>query len=53
MKVGELILLPNIRESEEKDVISTSGTSCNQQILDGTGIQKFYLIEILNDALIT
>jgi Fe-S oxidoreductase len=52
MKVGELVLFPNIRKSDENVVIAADGTSCRHQIKDGTQRQAFHAVEILYDALI-
>jgi FAD/FMN-containing dehydrogenase/Fe-S oxidoreductase len=51
LKVGELILFPSIRDASEDTTISASGTSCRQQILDGTGKKARHPAEILYDAL--
>ena len=52
MKVGELILFPEIRKSKNGTIVAASGTSCRQQIKDGTGQQAHHPIEILYDALL-
>ena len=52
MKVGELVLFPAVRESDAKTLIAAPGTSCRNQILDGTGRTAYHPIEILYDALI-
>ncbi len=52
MKVGELILFPEIRKSSSYTLISAPGTSCRQQIKDGTGREAFHPVDILFDALI-
>jgi Fe-S oxidoreductase len=52
MKVGELMLFPYIRQSGKETIISAPGTSCRQQIKDGTGRTAFHPIEILYDALV-
>lgn len=52
MKIGELTLFPAIRSSEANSVISASGTSCRQQIKDGTGITSLHPVEILWKAFI-
>jgi len=52
MKVGELILFPEIRKSKNGTILAASGTSCRQQIKDGTGQQAHHPIEILYDALL-
>lgn len=52
MQIGEQILFPVIRQTKEEICISAPGTSCRQQIKDGTGRQAYHPIEILFDALI-
>jgi Fe-S oxidoreductase len=52
MKIGELVLFPAIRNSETGTLISAPGTSCRQQILDGTGVQALHPVEILYQALV-
>jgi Fe-S oxidoreductase len=52
MKVGELVLFPEIRKSEGEVIISAPGTSCRYQIRDGTGRKALHPIEVLYDALI-
>ena len=52
MKVGELVLFPELRKTSEEIIISAPGTSCRHQILDGTGRKAYHPIEILYDALI-
>ncbi len=52
MKVGELVLFPAVRESDAKTLIAAPGTSCRNQILDGTGRTAYHPIEILYDALL-
>ncbi|MBQ6310506.1 MAG: FAD-binding protein [Bacteroidales bacterium] len=51
MEIGEMILFPAVRKaisSDEKPVlVAAPGTSCRQQILDGTGVKAFHPIEIL------
>lgn len=51
MKVGELVLFPSIRETEESILISAPGTSCRHQIKDGTDKKAEHPIEILFEAL--
>ncbi len=51
MKVGELVLFPAVRETSDDIVISAPGTSCRQQIKDGTGRDAFHPIEIFHDSL--
>jgi len=51
MKVGELVLFPEVRKAEENTVIAASGTSCRQQIMEGTGKHALHPAEILYAAL--
>jgi len=51
MKVGELILFPEVRKTPDEVLIAAPGTSCRHQIKDGTGKRAFHPIEILYDAL--
>lgn len=50
MKIGELVLFPAIRKTEESFIISAPGTSCRHQIYDGTGRKALHPIEILEQA---
>ncbi len=52
MKVGELVLFPEIRKTSEEIIIAAPGTSCRHQIKDGTGRKAFHPIEVLFDALV-
>jgi FAD/FMN-containing dehydrogenase/Fe-S oxidoreductase len=52
MKVGELVLFPEIRKAEPEMIISAPGTSCRHQIKDGTGKKALHPIEILYGALL-
>lgn len=52
MQIGELILFPEIRNMQEKEMIAAPGTSCRQQIFDGTGTSAMHPVEILYDALV-
>jgi FAD/FMN-containing dehydrogenase/Fe-S oxidoreductase len=51
MKIGEMILFPAIRNALPGSIIGASGTSCRQQIMDGTGVQALHPVEILYQAL--
>jgi len=51
MKVGELVLFPEVRKSGSEVIIAAPGTSCRHQIMDGTGRTAFHPIEVLFDAL--
>lgn len=50
MKIGELVLFPEIRKSGEEVIIAAPGTSCRQQIMDGTGRKAYHPVEILWEA---
>ncbi|MDP4227397.1 MAG: FAD-linked oxidase C-terminal domain-containing protein, partial [Bacteroidota bacterium] len=52
MKIGEMVLFPEIRNTPGDVLISAEGTSCRHQIKDGTGRRAFHPVEILYDALI-
>ncbi len=51
MKIGELVLFPEVRKAPETTLISAPGTSCRHQIKDGTGRDAYHPAEILFDAL--
>jgi len=51
MKVGELVLFPEIRKVEETTIIVAPGTSCRHQIKDGTGRVAYHPIEVMWNAL--
>ena len=51
MKVGELVLFPEIRKANDDIIIAAPGTSCRHQIKDGTGRRAYHPIEVLYDAL--
>ena len=52
MKVGELILFPEIKKIDNDTTICAVGTSCRHQIKDGTGRVAYHPVEIIYDALI-
>jgi len=52
MKVGELVLFPEIRKTPQDMIISAPGTSCRHQIKDGTGRKALHPIEVMWEALI-
>lgn len=53
--IGEMVLFPTVRKATaEKDknvIVVAPGTSCRQQILDGTGVKALHPIEILYNNL--
>ena len=52
MRVGELILFPEVRNASPDTLVSAPGTSCRQHILDGTGKKALHPVEILFGALV-
>lgn len=52
MQIGEQVLFPAIRQTGDEVCISAPGTSCRQQIADGTGRKALHPIEVLYNALI-
>lgn len=52
MKVGELVLFPSVRKAESESIVAAPGTSCRQQIADGTGREAMHPVEILWEALV-
>ena len=52
MKIGELVLLPTVRNQPAEVIIAAPGTSCRHQIKDGTGKKALHTIEVLFEALI-
>ena len=52
MKIGELVLFPEIRKTENETIIAATGTSCRCQIEDGTGRKALHPVEVLFGALL-
>jgi FAD/FMN-containing dehydrogenase/Fe-S oxidoreductase len=52
MKVGELILFPEVRKAGLDTVIAAPGTSCRHHIKDGTGRIAKHPLEVLYEALV-
>lgn len=50
-KIGELVLFPTIRNTDEDYFLAASGTSCRHHIKDGTGKIARHPVEILFEAL--
>jgi FAD/FMN-containing dehydrogenase/Fe-S oxidoreductase len=50
MKLGERVLLPMVRESEEDTLIIANGFSCREQIEQGTGRKTLHFAEVLKLA---
>jgi Fe-S oxidoreductase len=51
MKVGELVLFPEIRKCSNDIILAAAGTSCRHQIKDGTGRIALHPVEVLFQAL--
>lgn len=51
MKVGELVLLPEVRKQPQDVIIAAAGTSCRHQIKDGAQRVAQHPVEILWNAL--
>ena len=52
MEIGELVLFPALRKEPAESFIAAGGTSCRQQILDGTGRIALHPVEILRAAMV-
>jgi len=52
-QIGELVLLPAVRNQPESTIIAAPGTSCRHQIKDGTGRKALHPIEVLYQALVS
>jgi len=51
MKIGELSLFPQVRETSESTLLVAAGHSCRHQIKDGTNREALHPVEVLFDAL--
>ncbi len=51
MKVGELVLFPEVRKTDMGIEIAAPGTSCRHQIKDGTQREAKHPVQILHEAL--
>lgn len=51
MRVGELVLLPEIRQTLPEITIAAPGTSCRHQIKDGTGRNALHPVEVMWEAI--
>ncbi|MCG8582047.1 MAG: 4Fe-4S dicluster domain-containing protein, partial [Bacteroidales bacterium] len=51
MKIGELVLFPEVRKAEKDSLIVAAGTSCRHQIKDGTGVEAVHPAIVLYNAL--
>ncbi len=50
MQIGELVLFPTVRDEPSDSLIAATGTSCRNQIFDGTGRTALHPVEILRQA---
>ena len=48
--VGELALLPVLRQAPREAIVLTNGFSCREQIRDGTGREALHLAQLLKRA---
>jgi Fe-S oxidoreductase len=51
MKMGELSLLPAVRQAGADTLIVADGTSCRHQILDGAQREALHVARVLEAAL--
>ena len=51
MKIGELVLLPAVRETDEETLIVCNGFSCREQIAQTTGRTTLHIAEVLQMAI--
>lgn len=52
MQIGELVLLPTVRQQAADTIIAAPGTSCRHQVKDGTGREALHTVEVLYHALV-
>ncbi len=51
MKVGELVLFPEVRKTDQGTLIAASGTSCRHHIKHGAERESLHPVEVLFDAI--
>ena len=51
MKIGELVLFPEVRKTPETTLLVAPGHSCRHQIKDGTQREALHTVEVLFEAL--
>ena len=51
MKIGEMVLFPAVRAAPADAVIAAPGTSCRNQIMDGTRRRALHPAEIMYEAI--
>ena len=47
MKIGELVLFPEVKNKESDALICAPGFSCRHQIADGTGVQSYHPAQLI------
>ena len=52
MAMGELSLLPAVRQAAPDTLIAADGFSCRHQIRDGTGREALHVARILRQAMV-
>ena len=52
LKIGELVLFPEVRKAGNNTIIAAPGTSCRHQIIEGTGRKAIHPVEVLYNALL-
>ena len=52
MKMGELLLLPAVRDADANTLIVADGTSCRHQIQDGAARRAVHVAQVLAEALV-
>jgi Fe-S oxidoreductase len=52
VKIGNLVLFPEVRKAPEQTLISALGTSCRHHIKDGTGRKAVHPVEVMYEALV-
>ncbi len=52
IKIGELGVLPKMRDAPADTLLAACGTSCRHQIADAAGREARHIVRILDDALI-
>jgi FAD/FMN-containing dehydrogenase/Fe-S oxidoreductase len=52
MKIGELVLFPEVRKSDDSIIITAPGTSCRHHIKDGTGRNVVHPVEVMYGAVL-
>jgi FAD/FMN-containing dehydrogenase/Fe-S oxidoreductase len=52
MKIGEMVLFPEVRKATKETIIAAPGTSCRHQIKEGTQRTSWHPVEVMWEALI-